>query len=72
MEFYQLTFPFDRIFVDDVDVTGKLGGKAYATFGIESSGTIVIVRPDGYVSMVAPFTELADLNAYFSSFMTPS
>jgi phenol 2-monooxygenase len=62
---------FDRVFIDDVDVTGKLGGDAYARFGIEPSGAIVIVRPDGYVGMVAPFHKVDDLNTYFYSFLTP-
>jgi phenol 2-monooxygenase len=61
----------DRVFIDDVDVTGKIGGDAYARFGIEPSGAIVIVRPDGYVGMVAPFNKVDDLNTYFRSFLTP-
>jgi phenol 2-monooxygenase (NADPH) len=59
------------VFIDDVDVIGKQGGDAYANFGINPSGAIVIARPDGYVGMVAPFDKVDDLNAYFASFMKP-
>lgn len=60
---------FCRVFVDDVDMTGTQGGKAYASFGIESSGAVIIVRPDGYVGFVSPFDKVEDLNNYFESFM---
>jgi phenol 2-monooxygenase (NADPH) len=60
-----------RVFVDDLDVTGTQGGKVYATFGVEPSGAVVIVRPDGYVGMVAPFDKVEDLDAYFASFWVP-
>lgn len=60
-----------RVFVDDLDVTGTQGGKVYTTYGVEPSGTVVIVRPDGYVGMVAPFDKVEDLDAYFASFFVP-
>jgi phenol 2-monooxygenase len=61
------------VLIDDTDVTGTIGGRAYANFGIEaSSGGVVIVRPDGYVGMMAPFDKVHDIDAYFASFMTLS
>jgi len=63
---------WSQVFTDDTDVTGRQGGKAYATFGIAPCGAIVIVRPDGYVGMVAPFDAVDDLEAYFASFLKVS
>lgn len=61
---------WSKVFIDDTDVTGKQGGGVYSTFGIHGEGVIVIVRPDGYVGTVAPFTNLQALEAYFARFMT--
>jgi phenol 2-monooxygenase len=55
--------------VDDKDVSGIHGGGAYAKFGIDPAGVVVIVRPDGYVGMVVPFDGVHDINLYLSSFM---
>jgi phenol 2-monooxygenase len=55
--------------VDDKDIAGTRGGGAYAKFGINPAGVVVIVRPDGYVGMVAPFDSVHDVDLYFSSFM---
>jgi phenol 2-monooxygenase (NADPH) len=62
-------FSICRVFVDDVDMTGKQGGKAYESFGIEPSGAVVIIRPDGYIGFVSPFEGVPDIDAYFASFM---
>ena len=38
-------------------------------------GAIIVVRPDGYVGMVAPFENVKELGTYFIGFMkvaTPS
>lgn len=58
-----------RVFVDDVEIKGIHGGSAYASYGVASEGGIVIVRPDGYVGMVAPLDGAQDLEAYFIGFM---
>lgn len=58
-----------RVFVDDVDMTGTQGGKAYESFGIEPAGAVVIVRPDGYVGFVSSFECVRDIDVYFTSFM---
>ena len=48
----------------------RAGGGGYETYGIDvQTGAIVVVRPDGYVGIVAPFERLDDVNAYFTSFM---
>lgn len=56
--------------IDDTDITERLGGGAYERFGIdEKEITMVIVRPDGYVGMIAPSTALESINKYFGSFL---
>lgn len=55
----------ERVFVDDVDITGEQGGKAYENAGISSEGAVVVVRPDGYVGVV---TSLSDINSIFDYF----
>ena len=49
---------------------GRMGGGGYDTYGIDpQTGAIVVIRPDGYVGIVAPFEQLGDVDAYFRSFM---
>lgn len=58
--------------MDDTDVTGSKGGRAYGRFGIDPKQiTLVIIRPDGYVGTIVPSTALADLDHYFGSFLIP-
>jgi phenol 2-monooxygenase (NADPH) len=60
------------VFIDDVNTTFAQGGRAYSTYGIDpSTGAIVVVRPDGYIGMVAAFENVSEVNEYFSSFMKP-
>jgi phenol 2-monooxygenase (NADPH) len=58
-----------RVFIDDVDTTGRQGGDAYETYGIGHNGAIVVVRPDGYVGMVAPLENVAVVEEYFAGSM---
>lgn len=59
-----------RVFVDDISVALNAGGRAYSTCGIDrNAGTIVVVRPDGYVGIVAPVEDVGVLNTYFAGFM---
>lgn len=61
-----------RVLLDDTDVTGSEGGGGYDRFGISSeSTTLVIVRPDGHIGMVAPAAALQDVHEYFASFLIP-
>ena len=49
---------------------GRVGGGGYEWYGIDAQqGAIVVVRPDGYVGVVAPFEQLADVDAYFAGFI---
>ncbi|KIO07031.1 hypothetical protein M404DRAFT_137441 [Pisolithus tinctorius Marx 270] len=63
---------WSKVLLDDIDVAGTQGGGAYERFGINPQGvTFVIVRPDGFVGMIAPSTALEDVNEYFASFLIP-
>ncbi|KAI0738708.1 FAD binding domain-containing protein [Daedaleopsis nitida] len=59
-----------KVLLDDTDMHGREGGGGFAAYGIKpEGGVVVIVRPDGYVGMVAPFDRLDDISAYFASFV---
>ena len=61
---------FYSVLLDDSDVTRRLGGGAYKRFGIDPrTVTLVIIRPDGYVGMIAPASEFEDVDSYFAAFM---
>ncbi|KAF9220325.1 hypothetical protein BS17DRAFT_787540 [Gyrodon lividus] len=63
---------WSKVLLDDTDITQSKGGHGYETFGIDPTAiTFVIVRPDGYVGMVAPSTAIDDVDKYFSSFLIP-
>jgi phenol 2-monooxygenase len=63
---------WSKVLIDDVDMTATQGGKAYENFGIDPSGALVIVRPDGYVGFVSSFESIRDVDEYFASFMKSS
>ncbi|EIM90606.1 uncharacterized protein STEHIDRAFT_49341 [Stereum hirsutum FP-91666 SS1] len=56
---------WDKVLVDETDVSGSLGGRAYETYGIGEDGAIVIVRPDGYVGLVTGIDEADNIGEYF-------
>ncbi|KAI8996410.1 FAD binding domain-containing protein [Trametes punicea] len=61
---------WSKVLLDDTDMYARVGGGGYEAYGIEPQrGAIVVVRPDGYVGMVAPLERLKDVDAYFDSFM---
>jgi phenol 2-monooxygenase (NADPH) len=60
--------PYPRVYVDDVDVTEKIGGKAYEAYGVGENGAIIIVRPDGYIGAVLPLDKAGDVEQYFTGF----
>ncbi|KAG1735885.1 FAD binding domain-containing protein [Suillus paluster] len=63
---------WSKVLLDDTDSTGNLGGGAYTRFGIDPRNvTLVIVRPDGYVGMIAPASALDDVGGYFAAFTIP-
>ncbi|EJF59085.1 hypothetical protein DICSQDRAFT_65759 [Dichomitus squalens LYAD-421 SS1] len=62
---------WSHVLLDDTDMYARVGGGGYDAYGIDKQeGAIVIVRPDGYVGMVAPYERVKDVDAYFASFMT--
>ncbi|KAI9566928.1 FAD binding domain-containing protein [Boletus coccyginus] len=61
-----------KVLLDDTDMTGTKGGRAYARFGIDPEQiTLVVVRPDGYVGTIVPSAAIEDLDGYFGSFLVP-
>ncbi|KAH9893375.1 FAD binding domain-containing protein [Cubamyces lactineus] len=61
---------WSKVLLDDTDMYARVGGGGYETYGIDPQrGAIAVVRPDGYVGMIAPLDGLQDLDAYFNSFM---
>ena len=52
-----------------MDVKGLIGGQGYSYYGVADEGAIVVVRPDGYVSAIAPLDGVATIDAYFAQFM---
>ena len=65
-----LIYRYDRVLLDDTDITGTRGGRIHERYGISrSAGALVVVRPDGYVGAITPLDELASLDAYFAAFM---
>ncbi|KAJ8473756.1 hypothetical protein ONZ51_g7682 [Trametes cubensis] len=63
---------WSKVFLDDVDITGRVGGEGYAKYRIDShAGAIAIVRPDGYVGMLAPLSihGVSAITAYFEAFL---
>ncbi|THH01836.1 hypothetical protein EW145_g6846 [Phellinidium pouzarii] len=60
---------WSKIFIDDEAISECRGGNAYKNFGISHNGVVVVVRPDGYVGMIAPLDGTEDINKYFAGFM---
>ncbi|KAI5118756.1 hypothetical protein M0805_004842 [Coniferiporia weirii] len=60
---------WSKIFVDDENISRSKGGNAYENFGISPAGAIAVVRPDGYIGMVAPLDGAEDIDSYFAGFM---
>ena len=66
-----LGWDYWKVFADDRDIHGE-HGEAYRKCGTdETKGALVVVRPDGYLGMVAELTGLGAVNAYFAGFMIP-
>ncbi|TFK48390.1 hypothetical protein OE88DRAFT_1664163 [Heliocybe sulcata] len=59
---------WSKVVLDDVDVTGKIGGGIYETYGVGPEGAVVVVRPDGYVGVVTPLEDVGSLERYFEGF----
>ncbi|KIK79159.1 hypothetical protein PAXRUDRAFT_16476 [Paxillus rubicundulus Ve08.2h10] len=60
---------WSKVLIDDIDVSGAVGGKGYSYYGVSDQGAVVIVRPDGYVGTIAPLDGVTHIDDYFASFM---
>ncbi|KAI0664329.1 FAD binding domain-containing protein [Cubamyces menziesii] len=61
---------WSKVYLDDTDMLGNLGGGGFARFGIDpEAGAIAVVRPDGHVGLVAPCDRMDAVEAYFGGFM---
>ncbi|KZV82212.1 thioredoxin-like protein [Exidia glandulosa HHB12029] len=61
---------WSKVWTDDEQLAGGVGGKVYETYGISTTeGAIVVVRPDGYVSAIAPLDGVKYLDQYFSGIL---
>jgi len=60
---------WSKVLIDDKDVKGVQGGDGYKNYGVSPDGAIIVVRPDGYVGMVAPLDQVTEIEKYFSEFM---
>lgn len=60
---------WSKVLLDDTDVSGTIGGKGYAYYGIPDEGALVVVRPDGYITMITPLDGADEINKYFAGFM---
>ncbi|KAI9062565.1 hypothetical protein FKP32DRAFT_1677098 [Trametes sanguinea] len=63
---------WSKAFLDEVDMTGRLGGGGYEKYGIDPhAGAVVVVRPDGYTGMVAPLSAhgVEEITAFFNEFL---
>ncbi|CDO68385.1 hypothetical protein BN946_scf184815.g32 [Trametes cinnabarina] len=61
-----------KAFLDDVELSGRFGGGGYEKYGIDPHvGAMVIIRPDGYVGMVAPLSlhGVEDITTNFDGFL---
>ncbi|KLO06801.1 hypothetical protein SCHPADRAFT_678024 [Schizopora paradoxa] len=61
---------WSKVFVDDIEIKGINGGKAYESFGIGFEGAVVVVRPDGYIGSVLSLDDVQGLSDYFETFMS--
>ncbi|GJE93871.1 phenol 2-monooxygenase [Phanerochaete sordida] len=61
---------WSKVLLDDTDMFARVGGGGYDAYGIDKTkGAVVVVRPDGYVGIVAPFESIQDVDDYFAGFM---
>ncbi|KAI0738707.1 FAD binding domain-containing protein [Daedaleopsis nitida] len=61
---------WSKVLIDAPDMHNRQGGGGYAKYGIDKhAGAIVVVRPDGYIALIAPLDGIDHINAYFSAFL---
>ena len=62
-----------RVLLDDEPFYSHSTSKGYEVYGIDpAQGAVVVVRPDGYVGLIAPIEDAIDVGQYFSTFMKAS
>jgi len=62
---------FAQVFCDD-DSYHSGHGRAYEKYGISPRGAIVVVRPDGYVSLLVDLEDTDRIDAFFEKCMLPA
>jgi len=61
---------WSKVLLDDTDMFKRAGGGGYERYGVDPErGAVIVVRPDGYVGIVAPYENVEDLEAYFEPFL---
>jgi len=60
---------WSKVLLDDTDMFNRTPGGGYERYGVDpEQGAVMVVRPDGYVGIVAPYENVKDLDAYFEAF----
>lgn len=60
---------WSHVLLDDTDMYARSGGGGYERYGVDPErGAIIVVRPDGYVGIVAPFEGVKCVQDYFLKF----
>ncbi|EST09308.1 Monooxygenase, FAD-binding [Kalmanozyma brasiliensis GHG001] len=68
---YNVSPDYHKIFVDD-ETYHQGHGRAYEKYGVRTDrGTVVVIRPDGYVSLLVEAKEYAQLGDFFGKFLLP-
>ncbi|KAJ3860287.1 FAD binding domain-containing protein [Lentinula novae-zelandiae] len=62
---------WSKVFVDymDTNIPGTDRIQVYKKYGVGIDGTLVVVRPDGYVGAIATIDDFEHIKHYFSSFL---
>ncbi|THH26983.1 hypothetical protein EUX98_g7209 [Antrodiella citrinella] len=64
---------WSHVLLDDTDMYARTGGGGYERYGIDPErGAVVVVRPDGYVGIVAPLEGVKGIQEYLSVFLKKS
>ena len=68
---YNVSRDYHKIFVDD-ETYHQGHGQAYEKYGLQTDrGTLVVIRPDGYVSLLLEAKQYEMLGAFFGKILQP-
>lgn len=68
---YNVSVDYHKIFVDD-ETYHQGHGQAYQKYGLPTDrGTLVVIRPDGYVSLLVKASKYAMLDDFFGQVLLP-